>query len=127
MTTEGRSAWLVSPWPINGLLTGCAVGWLLLFGNPLELQEHRWFDQCLRWRLAAGLAPSVDQRIVHVDMTDMDLAGLPTLEAEYEAAARLIREATALGAEVLAIDVIYGRTNEAMARPILEALGAPVR
>lgn len=127
MTTEGRSAWLVSPRPINGLLTGCAVGWLLLFGNPLELQEHRWFDQCLRWRLAAGLAPSVDQRVVHVEMTDTDLAGLPTLEAEYEAAARLIREATALGADVIAIDVIYGRTNEAMARPILEALRATPR
>jgi adenylate cyclase len=99
-----------------------AAGWIALVGTPLESQERRWFDQCLRWRLTTGRAPPVDRRLVHLDITAADLASLPTLESEYQAAAGLIRDATTLGAELLVFDVIYHRGSADLAQPIIQAM-----
>lgn len=117
-----RPLWFQSPLLLNLALLVFAIGGFLLFGNPLEIQEREWFDQCLRWRLAQGFARPVDERIIHLDITESDLAELPTTESEYEAAARLIREAAELGVELVVFDVIYSRGLPPMAQPILEAV-----
>jgi CHASE2 domain-containing sensor protein len=59
---------------------------------------------------------------------DADLATLPSLEEEYRAAARLIREAFELGAATVVFDIIYARGTETMGEPILKAMakGEPV-
>lgn len=80
----------------------------------------RWFGQILRWRSERGLAPPADPSIVHVNITQVDLRKVPTLEQEYQNAANIIRQAFELGAKVVAFDVIFGRGNEAMAEPILK-------
>jgi len=82
----------------------------------------RWFGQVLRWRYEHGLAPPVDSSIVHVDVTREALEKLPTLEQEYQNAASIIRQATSLGARVVAFDVVFGRGDQAMAEPILQEI-----
>ena len=79
----------------------------------------RWLGRVLRWRFEHGWAPPVDPNIVHADITRQDLEKLPTLELEYQHAATVIRQATELGARVVAFDVVLGRGNQAMAEPIL--------
>lgn len=80
----------------------------------------RWFGRVLRWRYEHGLAPPADPNVVHADITRQDLEKLPTLELEYQNAATIIRQATELGARVIAFDVVFGRGNPAMAEPILK-------
>ncbi|MDP9003554.1 MAG: adenylate/guanylate cyclase domain-containing protein, partial [Verrucomicrobiota bacterium] len=82
--------------------------------------EMRWFGQVLRWRYERGLAPAADPSIVHVDVTRQALEKLPTLELEYQNAATIVRQATELGARVIAFDVVFGRGDQAMAEPILK-------
>ena len=117
---EGR--WLKTPWPLLVLVTGIGVGWLLLFGSPLRSLDDRWFDQSLRARLASGLAPAVDARIVHLSLTQSDLAALPSTASEYDAARRVFLEATELGAELVLVDIIYSRGSREIGQPILEAI-----
>ena len=121
--SEHRLPWYLSAWRLNGILCGAAILWVLLFGDPLESSEMRWFDQALRWRLALGMAKPVDERIIHLDIDDADLAVLNSTELEYAAAAEIIREASDLGAEVVVFDVIFARGLPAMAKPILGAVG----
>ena len=118
----GEQVWLRSPWPLLLMLCGVAALCVLVFGNPLEPLEMRWFGQVLRWRYERGLAPPVDPSIVHVDITRTDLEKLPTLELEYQNAANIIRQATELGARVVAFDIIFARGNESMAAPILKEI-----
>lgn len=113
---------LSSPWALTLTLSGILVSWSLLFGDPLEPLEMRWLGQLLRWRAAAGLAPAVDSHIIHVAIGDRELSAASSLEAEYRLAARIIREASRLGATVIAFDVIFDRGSEALARPILDAV-----
>ena len=98
----GEQVWLRSPWPLLLTLCGVAALCVLAFGNPLEPLEMRWFGQALRWRYERGLAPPVDPSIVHVDITQVDLRKVPTLEQEYQNAANIIRQAFELGAKVVA-------------------------
>ena len=51
-------------------------------GNPLEIVELRWLGQLLRWRVAAGIAPAVDSRIVHLDIDQHDIEKLATIGLE---------------------------------------------
>jgi class 3 adenylate cyclase/CHASE2 domain-containing sensor protein len=94
----------------------------LIAGSPVEPLEMRWFGQVLRWRYEHGLAPPVDPSIVHVDVTREALEKLPTLELEYQNAAGIIRQATGLGARVVAFDVVFGRGDQTMAEPILKEI-----
>jgi adenylate cyclase len=55
-------------------------------------------------------------------MDQEDLRTLSTLESEYSTAARIIREASALGASVIAFDTIFARANPETARPLLDAI-----
>jgi adenylate cyclase len=114
-----EQVWLRSPWPLLLAICGLAALWVLLAGSPLEPLEMRWLGRVLRWRYEHGLAPPADPNIVHADITRQDLEKLPTLELEYQHAATIIRQATDLGARVVAFDVVYGRGNQAMADPIL--------
>jgi adenylate cyclase len=116
----GEQIWLRSPWPLLLAVCAAAAIWTLAAGNPFEGWEMRWFGQVLRWRYERGLAPPADPSIVHVDITQVDLRKVPTLEQEYQNAANIIRQAFELGAKVVAFDVIFGRGNEAMAGPILK-------
>jgi adenylate cyclase len=118
----GEQIWLRSPWPL--LLAICLViaGWILVAGNPLEALEMRWFGQILKWRYEKNLAPSADPSIVHVDITQVDLRRVPTLELEYQNAANIIRQTTELGAKVVAFDVVFGRGDQTMAAPILQEI-----
>jgi len=111
--------WLRSPWPLLLAISGLAAVCILIGGSPVESWEMRWFGQVLRWRYERGLAPPADPSIVHVDVTRQALEKLPTLELEYQNAASLIRQATELGARVVAFDVVFGRGDPAMAEPIL--------
>jgi len=116
----GEQVWLRSPWPLLLAICGLATLWILLAGSPLEPLEMRGLGRVLRWRYEHGLAPPADPNIVHADITRQDLEKLPTLELEYQHAATVIRQATDLGARVVAFDVVYGRGNQAMAEPILK-------
>src|SRR6202011_3931570 len=98
------------------------VAVVLSFGNPLETQELQWFGQCLRWRFTAGLAPAVERSIVHLTIDQEDLKNLSSLESEYATAARVIREASALGASVIAFDIVFARANPETAQPLLDAI-----
>lgn len=118
----GEQLWLRSPWPLLLAICGAAALWTLLAGNPFESLEMRWFGQILRWRYERGAAPPVDPSIVHVDITQADLRKTPTLELEYQNAANIIRQAFALGAKVVAFDVVFVRGNETMADPILKEI-----
>ena len=115
-------------WKWNLGLWAAATLWLLCLGNPGETLERRWFDQTLRWRTALGWSPRADSRIVILGIDDADLATLPSLEEEYRAAARLIREAFELGAATVVFDIIYARGTETMGESILKAMakGEPV-
>lgn len=118
----GEQVWLRSPWPLLLAICGLGAIWILIAGSPVEPLEMRWFGQVLRWRYEQGLAPPVDPSIVHVDVTREALEKLPTLEQEYQNAASIIRQATGLGARVVAFDVVFGRGNQAMAEPILDEI-----
>ncbi len=118
----GEQVWLRSPWPLLLAICGLAAVWILAAGSPIEPLEMRWLGQVLRWRYERGLAPPADPSIVHVDITRQDLEKLPTLELEYQNAATLVRQATELGARVVAFDVVFGRGNQAMAEPILQEI-----
>jgi class 3 adenylate cyclase/CHASE2 domain-containing sensor protein len=120
--TAGEQVWLRSPWPLLLVICGIAALWTLLAGDPFEGLEMRWFGQILRWRYERGVAPPVDPSIVHVDITQTDLRKTPTLESEYQSAANIIRQATELGAKVVAFDVVFGRGDQAMADPILKEI-----
>jgi len=119
-TPAGEQLWLRSPWPLLLAICGLAAIWVLVAGSPIEPLEMRWFGQVLRWRYERGLAPAADPSIVHVDVTRQALEKLPTLELEYQNAATIIRQATELGARVIAFDVVFGRGDQAMAEPILK-------
>lgn len=118
----GKQPWWTKPWPLHLGLCACAVVVILSLGNPLETQELQWFGQCLRWRFAAGWAPAVERSIVHLNIDQEDLRRLSTLESEYSTAARIIQEASALGASVIAFDTIFARANPETARPLLDAI-----
>jgi adenylate cyclase len=118
----GEQVWLRTPWPLLLAICGLSALWVLVAGSPVEPLEMRWFGQVLKWRYEHGLAPPVDPSIVHVDVTRDALEKLPTLELEYQNAASIIRQATALGARVVAFDVVFGRGNQTMAEPILKEI-----
>ncbi|MEY2495397.1 MAG: adenylate cyclase [Verrucomicrobiota bacterium] len=118
----GEQIWLRSPWPLLLAICGIAAGWILVAGNPLEALEMRWFGQILRWRYENNLAPPADPSIVHIDITQVDLRKVPTLELEYQNAANIIRQTTDLGAKVVAFDIIFGRGDRTMAEPILREI-----
>ncbi len=118
----GEQLWLRSPWPLLLVICGVAALWTFVAGDPLESLEMRWFGQVLRWRYERGIAPPADPGIVHVDITQVDLRKTPTLELEYQSAANIIRQVCALGAKVVAFDVIFGRGDQTMADPILKEI-----
>ncbi len=123
MAGEDREQlWWTKPWPLHLCLCACAVAVVLTFGNPLETQELEWVGQCLRWRFAAGWAPPVDRSIVHLNIDQNDLKALSSLDSEYATAARIIREASALGADVIAFDIVFARANPVTAQPLLDAI-----
>lgn len=118
----GEQIWLRSPWPLLLAICLVAAGWIMVAGNPLEALEMRWFGQILRWRYEKNLAPPADPSIVHIDITQVDLRKVPTLELEYQNAANIIRQTTDLGAKVVAFDVVFGRGDQTMAAPILQEI-----
>jgi adenylate cyclase len=107
---------------MQAALAALAVGWVWLAGTPLARQEARWVDQCLRWRSFAGLSRPVDSRLVYLEITEQDLARLPSLDEEYRAAAQLIEDAASLGADLIVFDVLYHRGSPEIAQPILQAI-----
>jgi class 3 adenylate cyclase/CHASE2 domain-containing sensor protein len=123
-TIAGEQVWLRSPWPLLLVICGGAALWTLLAGDPFEGLEMRWLGQVLRWRYEHGMVPPADPSIVHVDITQVDLRKTPTLESEYQSAANIVRQATELGAKVVAFDVVFGRGDQAMADPILKQIEA---
>ena len=100
---------------------GCAL-WLLLLPNPLESWESRFLDQTFRWRLALHQAPAVDPRIVYLTLTDKEVAEFHSVSEEYAAIARLVDEASALGAAVLVFDAVFQRAKEADALMLYESV-----
>src|SRR5688572_7743127 len=123
------SAGQKATWKWNAILGGVSVFWILIFGNPLESLERRFFDQALRLRARIGSTPPGDSRIVILGADETDLAELPSLEEEYRAVARLITEAGELGAATVIFDTIYVRGSAEMAKPIFAAIAqgpAPV-
>ena len=117
--SAGEQVWLRSPWPLLLAICGLAAVWIIVAGSPVEPLEMRWFGQVLRWRYERGLAPPADPSIVHIDITREALEKLRTLELEYQNSANIIRQATELGARVVAFDVVFGRGDQASAGPIL--------
>lgn len=118
----GKQSWWTKGWPLHLGLCALAIAIVLGFGNPLETQELRWFGQCLRWRFVAGWAPPVERSIIHLNIDQDDLENLSTLESAYSTATRIIVEASALGASVIAFDTIFARANSETAQPLVDAL-----
>ena len=110
-------------WRSNTALCVLSALCVLAFGTPLEFLERRWFDLGLKIRELRGQTPPADPRVVLVGIDDEDLVSLHSLEDEYQAAADCIRQASDLGAAVVALDVVYARGTEKLAQPILEAAG----
>ena len=110
-------------WRSNTALCVLSALCVLAFGTPLEFLERRWFDLGLKIRELRGQTPPADPRVVLVGIDDEDLVSLHSLEDEYQAAADCIRQASDLGAAVVALDVVYARGTERLAQPILEAAG----
>jgi len=121
-SATGEQIWLRSPWPLLLGICGLAALWTFLAGDPFESLEMPWFGPILRWRYERGMAPPVDPSVVHVDITQVDLRKTPTLESEYQSAANIIRQASDLGAKVIAFDVVFGRGDQTMADPILKEI-----
>jgi class 3 adenylate cyclase/CHASE2 domain-containing sensor protein len=119
--TAGREWWSKPNW-LHLVLCASAALTVLLFGNPLETQERQWFGQVLRWRFALGLSPAVERSIVHLNIDAEDIQKLSTLESEYAAAARIIHEASSLGASVIAFDIIFARGSPQVAQPLVDAI-----
>jgi class 3 adenylate cyclase/CHASE2 domain-containing sensor protein len=117
-----EEVWLGSPWPLLLTIWGVAVLWVVIFGTPFESLEMTWFGHLLTWRSERSMAPPVDPNIVHIDIVGSDLAKLPTLEFEYQSAATIILEAGAMGARVIGFDLVFGRGDETMAKPILDEI-----
>lgn len=118
---EERS-WWIQPSRLHFAVCASAIALVLLFANPLETFELQWFGQCLRWRFAAGMAPPVSPSVVQLNIDESDLKNLPTLESEYAAAARIVQEAAALGASVVAFDIVFARADPATAQPLISAI-----
>jgi adenylate cyclase len=118
----GNQGWWSKLWPLHLALCALAVAVVLSFGNPLETQELQWFGQCMRWRFTAGLAPPVERSVVHLNVDEQDLKNLSSLESEYATAARIVREASALGANVIAFDIVFARASPETAQPLLDAV-----
>jgi class 3 adenylate cyclase/CHASE2 domain-containing sensor protein len=114
--------WWTRPWRLHVGLCAGAAAIVLIFGDPLETQELQWLGQSLRWRFAMGYAPPVERSILHLNIDAEDLKQLPTLESEYAAAARIIREASSLGASVIAFDIIFARASREIAQPLLDSI-----
>ena len=119
---DPRGVWWNKPWKLHAGLCVGAAAIVLIFGNLLETSERQWLGQCLRWRYAAGLAPAVERSIVHLNIDSEDFENLPNLESEYAAAARIVREASALGASVIAFDIIFARASPKTAQPLVDAI-----
>ena len=103
-------------------LIGTFVLWLLLFGNPLEILELRWLGQMLQWRAAAGIAPAVDPHVVRLDIGWQEFKSSSTNSLEYQNAAKIIREAAALGARVVVFDIIFSRGSQEESQSLLDAI-----
>src|SRR5664279_5115539 len=104
---------------VLGVVSGLG---LLLLPNPLASWERRYLDETFRWRLALKQAPAVDPRIVYLMITDKEAAEFRSVSEEYVGIARLVDEATALGAEVLVFDVVFQRAKEADALTLYQAV-----
>jgi class 3 adenylate cyclase len=105
------------------LVLGVVSGlWLLLLPNPLAPWERRFLDETFRWRLALKQAPAVDPRIVYLMITDKEVAEFHSVSEEYAGIARLVDEATALGAEALVFDVVFQRAKETDALILYQAV-----
>src|SRR5436190_20100130 len=117
-----RHVWWTKPWPLHLGVCALAIAIVLSFGNPFETQELQWFGQCVRWRFAAAWAPPVERSIIHLNIDQEDLKNLSSLESEYATAARIIREASTLGASIIAFDMVFARASPETARPLLEAI-----
>ena len=121
-------SWLAALWKRDSpvfhcLLLGAVSGlWLLLLPNPLASWECRFLDQTFRWRLALKQAPAVDPRIVYLMITDKEVAEFHSVSEEYAGMARVVDEATALGAEALVFDVVFQRAKETDALTLYEAV-----
>src|SRR4051794_4800859 len=122
MAPEAGHSWFATPWRLHLGLCLSAVTVVLAFGDLFETRELPWFGQCLRWRFAAGFAPAVERSIVHLNIDAEDLKSLPNLDSEYKAAARVVREASALGASVIVFDIIFARAAPETAQPLLDAI-----
>ena len=116
------NVWWAKPWPLHLALCAGVTAIVLGFGNPLETQELQWFGHCLRWRFATGWAPPVERSILHLNIDQDDVKNLSSLDDEYITAARIIREASALGAKTIAFDIVFARANPAAAQPLLDAI-----
>jgi adenylate cyclase len=112
-----------SVWPLAITLTGGFILWLLLFKDPLEIVEMRWLGQLLRWRATAGMVPAVDPHVVHLDIDRHEFESFSTIALEYQNAAKIIREATLLGARVVVFDIIFSRGSREESQPLLDAIG----
>lgn len=95
--------------------------------NPLAGWELKWLDGVQRLRFRWGMAHAVaTNQILHLDITDGDLAGLPDFESEYEAFRTIIRSAREMGAAAIAFDIIFNRgSRESQERLIDEVAGDP--
>ncbi|MBV9106954.1 MAG: adenylate/guanylate cyclase domain-containing protein [Verrucomicrobia bacterium] len=114
--------YLTSVWPLAITLTGAFLFWLLVFGNPLGIVELRWLGELLKSRAAAGIAPPVDPHIVHLDIDRHQFESFSTIALEYQNAADIIRQATALGASVVVFDIIFSRGSQEESQPILDSI-----
>ncbi len=108
---------------LHALLLGVAAAvWLLLLPNPFAPWERRFLDQTFRWRLALKQAPPVDPRIVYLMITDQEVATFHSVKDEYAGIARIVDEATALGADAVVFDAVFQRAKEADALALYQAI-----
>jgi len=87
-----------------------------------ERPELSALDAALQWRARLGSAEALDSSIRFVEINYEEVARSAELGGEYALVASAIRSLGALGARVVAVDVIYHYGSEADQRLIAEAV-----
>lgn len=79
-------------------------------------------DQFLRWRAQYQWSPTIPKGVFLVTLDDQDLKEQGGYEQEYAEMGKVIQEAAALGARVVAVDAIFKRASAKWVKPVAEAL-----
>jgi len=112
-----RQAWLM---PLLALLLVASVR--IFFPSAALKPELIWLDQGLQLRAALKKAPPLDPAIRFVELKiDDEIARRFAEDGEYATAASILKTIAGLGAQVIAVDILYSYGRQQDQRLLAEA------